>query len=282
MKTMQTILILVASFLFYSLSFGDNPYNHDKWQTLPRDHMFEFEAFICSFDGADDNSGDQDSDKWGIPEWVAFEIRKFNEDHPLQNRPKWTTDPDLFAQGIAPDDKTYAVSGVSKIKEVKTDYRFVRGHMCPKDTAERISEKAAYETHTMLNACPQLQWQNNGIWKKLEGLCLDWADKYGAVWVICGPVFFGHEPAMWLGQDGEKKAAIPDAFFKIVVRLDGDSVATLAFLIPNILPKSETDLNDYLTSIDRIEDLTGLNFLAALEDSTEAAVENIISSTIDW
>ncbi len=48
----------------------------------------------------------------------------------------------------------------------------------------------------MLNACPQLQWQNNGIWKKLEELCLDWADKYNAVWVICGPIFFGREPAM--------------------------------------------------------------------------------------
>ena len=200
----------------------------------------------------------------------------------MRKRPKWTTDQDLFSQGIAPNDKTYAVSGVRKIKEVKTDYRFVRGHMCPKDTAERISKKAAHETHTMLNACPQLQWQNNGIWKKLEGLCLDWADKYGSVWVICGPVFFGHEPAMWLGQDGEKKAAIPDAFYKIVVRLDGDSVETLAFLIPNVLPKSKTDLDDFLTSIKRIENLTSLDFLTALDDSVEASVENKIASAVDW
>jgi len=64
------------------------------------------------------------------------------------------TDEELVEQGIAPTDKTYSVSGVRSIGEVKTDYRFVREHMCPKDTAERISADAAYNTHTVLNACP--------------------------------------------------------------------------------------------------------------------------------
>jgi len=149
---------------------------------------------------------------------VAFEIKKLATDHPLDKRPSWMTDKVLYNQGIAPNDKTFAVSGVKKIKEVKTDYRFVRGHMCPKDTAERISADAAYNTHTVLNAVPQLQWQNNGIWKTLEQLCNEWADKYDQVWVITGSVFFGKSPAMWLGQDGENKAAIPDALFKTVIR----------------------------------------------------------------
>jgi endonuclease G len=87
---------------------------------------------------------------------------------------------------------------------------------------------------------------------------------------------------MWLGQDGEIKAAIPDAFFKIVVRSNGDSVETLAFLIPNILPKSKADLKECLTSIDRIENLTGLNFLTVLDDSIENAVENKIALAADW
>ena len=151
-----------------------------------------------------------------------------------------------MTRALQPGDKTYAVSGVRKLSEVKTDYRFVRGHMCPKDTAERISADAAYNTHTVMNAVPQLQWQNNGIWKKLEFLCNDWADKYERIWVICGPVFFGKEPAMWLGQDGEMKVAIPDALFKIVIREQGTGVDTLAFIIPNILPKKETDLANFL------------------------------------
>lgn len=260
----------------------DFTYEHDKWVTQPRDHMFRFAVYTVSFDGADDNSGDGTRDIWGIPEWVAFEIKGFTEDHPLAERPTWLTDKQLFDQGIAPNDATYNVSGTRKLKIVKGDYRFVRGHMCPKDTAERISSDAAYNTHTVLNACPQLQWQNNGIWNKLESLCLDWADKYGRVWVICGPVFFGKTPAMWLGQNDENKAAIPDAFYKIVIREEGDGVDTLAFIIPNILPKSEKNLDDFLTSIQNIESLTGLNFLTVLSDDMEDAVEQKIAASVDW
>lgn len=199
------IKFALALFLTTSITFGagykpivlDPSYEHDKWKTLPRDHVFEFAAYTTSFDGADDNNGDSsDSDKWGIPEWVSFEIKKLVVDHPLANRPsKWLTNKDLNDEGTAPTDSTYAVSGTNKLKEVKGSYRYVRGHMCPKDTAERISADAAYNTHTVLNAVPQLQWQNNGIWKGLEQDCQKWADDHDRVWVISGPVFFGKSPA---------------------------------------------------------------------------------------
>ncbi len=261
----------------------DPNYQHDKWGTEPQDCMFTFAAYITSFDGADDNNGDSDSDLWGIPEWVAYEIKGNQPDHPLASRPKWITDPQLFNTGIAPDDASYAVSGTTDLKEVKTDYRYVRGHMCPKDTAERISADTAYNTHTVLNAVPQLQWQNNGIWKDLEGQCVKWADKYGQVWVVCGPVFFGKEPAIWLGQDGEKLVAIPDALYKVVIRESGDSVETLCFVIPNIIPKSEKDLSQYLTTIKRLESLTGLEFLTNLKNEVSGeAVSLIKNEEGDW
>jgi endonuclease G, mitochondrial len=286
MKKLAIIFLLALSFV---LNAGDykpivlSPdYAHDKWNTQPKDHVFKFAAYTLSFDGSDDNNGDDKEDKLGIPEWVSFEIKKLEEDHNLKNRPSWMTDDDLFSKGIAPDDKSYAVSGTRDIKEVKTDYRFVRGHMCPKDTAERISVDAAYNTHTVLNACPQLQWQNNGIWKDLEQKCNAWADQYGSVWVICGPVFFQKNPAMWLGQNGEKKVAIPDAFFKIVAKKNGGELESLAFLIPNILPKEEKTLEDFLTSVDRIEVLTGLDFFTALEDEKEARVEIEAAKEITW
>lgn len=280
-----TFLILISVSVFaagYRPIVPDANYDHDKWQTQPQDHVFKFAAYTTSFDGADDNNGDSDSDKWGIPEWVAYQINKLTVDHPLSKRPSWMTDDNLYQQGIAPNDKTYAVSGTNALKEVKTNYRFVRGHMCPKNTAERISADAAYNTHTMLNACPQLQWQNNGIWKELEKNCEDWADKYNSIWVVCGPIFFGKEPAMWLGQDGEMKIAIPDAFYKIVIKEDGNSVDTLAFLIPNILIETEASLDGFLTSIDRIESLTGLDFLTALDDTIETDVEAVTATSVDW
>lgn len=142
----------------------DASYNHTKWGIEPADKLYQFAAFTTSFDSDDDNDGNGKADIWGIPEWVAFEVKKEADDGPGKyNRPKWATDDALHKAGQAPNDATYAVSGTRSLKEVKTDYRYVRGHMCPKASADRISKEAGSNTHTVLNAVPQLQWQNNGI-----------------------------------------------------------------------------------------------------------------------
>jgi len=57
---------------------------------------------------------------------------------------------------------------------------------------------------------------------------------------------------------------------------------TLAFIIPNILPESEQDLNKFLTSINRIESLTGLDFLTVLDDEIEKEAEKLIKENIDY
>ncbi len=274
MKYLIFVIILLTSPIILhgepALVTLDPSYEHDKWITLPRDIQFDFAAYTGSFDSADDNNGDGTPDIWGIPEWVSFEIRELVIDHPLQNRPGWMTDTELFEAGIAPDDDSYGIPGANSMREVKTDYRFVRGHMCPKDTAERISRDAAYNTHMLLNAVPQLQWQNNGVWKEIEELSIDWADEFERIWVICGPVFFQKTPALWLGQDNELKVAVPDALFKIIIREDTQGgVKTISFLIPNIVPKEKDSPCDYVSTINRIEELTGLDFLTALGDDQE-------------
>ena len=258
---MRNLIPLVMFSISVALSAG--PYEHDRWGTYPLDLFFKFDAFVVSFDGLDDDDGDGKPDLWGIPEFVAYEIRRSDKKHKLPKRPKWTTDEKLFKAGIAPDDQTYAVSGTHKLPEVKTAFRFVRGHMCPKSTAERISVKAAIETHTLLNACPQLQAQNNGIWKEVEQKCEAMADQYGKVWIITGPVFFNKTPSMWLGSNTEKQAAIPDAFFKIIVWKTDHKVVHQSYLIPNILIKPKP-LKSYQTTIQRIESLTNLKFLTKL------------------
>ena len=249
----------------------DSTYEHTKWGIGPTDLIYNFAAYTTSFDSDDDNNNDGIGDVWGIPEWVAFEIKKdTGQNTPKYNRPTWMTDDSLNEQGKAPNDATYAVSGVRDLKEVSSDSRYVRGHMCPKNTADRISMEAGYNTHTILNAVPQLQWQNNGIWKSLESKSTDWANKYGRVWVFCGPVFFNKTPAVWLGQNSEVKAAVPDALFKIVIRETNNGIESLAFVIPNIIPKKNKNLKKYLTSVSRIEDLTGLTFLTNLNASIQS------------
>lgn len=160
---------------------------------------------------------------------------------------------------------TYKVSGTNDLKIVSGDYRYVRGHLAPFATASRINCDAAWNTCTTLNAVPQLQWQNNGIWKNLEKKCTDWADKHQKVWVVCGPVFFDKEPSVWIGQKDEVRAAVPDALFKIVIRESNNNtgVETIAFIIPNVVPKDK-ELKEFVTSIDQIESLTNVSFLHSL------------------
>lgn len=101
--------------------------------------------------------------------------------------------------------------------------------------------------------------------------------------MTCGPVFFNKSPAMWLEQDGEKKVAIPDALFKIVIKeISENTVDTLAFIIPNVLPKSGKNLNQFLASIDSIEELTGLGFLTNFDDEIEKEVERVVKESIDY
>ncbi len=101
---------------------------------------------------------------------------------------------------------------------------YVRGHLCMKLHAARISPEAEWNTHTMLNAVPQRQEFNAGIWLDLEYKTADWADLYGEVWIIAGPVVGLDEPPALLGEPDkdEMLIAIPDALFKIVVRSSSD------------------------------------------------------------
>lgn len=242
----------------------DTSYEHTKWGISPVDIRFRFAAYTCSFDSEDDNNGDSISERWAIPEWVAYEVKAKdpNAEDPDYSRPAWMTVDSLYALGIIPKDETYHLKGSRELAEVKTNYRFVRGHLCPKETADRISMNAGWNTHTFLNAVPQLQWQNNGLWKKLEADILDWADTHGRVWVITGPIFFDKNPSVWLGQEGEVQAAVPDALFKIVIRQSDSNTGleSLCFVIPNILP-AEKEYSEYLCSMQRVAELSGLRFL---------------------
>lgn len=246
------------------------PYDHNRFGTMPVDLQRDFIAFRLSFDGDDHGVA------MGVPEWVAYELRATPDDlGPASARPsKWFTDTDLHTAGIAPSDDSYKNSGYS------------RGHMCMKSHAHRISGEADTETHTVLNACPQLQSMNAGVWLAIENATGAWADEFGAVWVVCGPIFYANTEQKWIGDDGEVPVAIPDAFYKIVVK-DNEfgGVDVLSFLVPmegdEFHSKQTAPLEPYLTSVDTIEALTGLDFLTVLQDDVEVSIERRVW-TVLW
>lgn len=274
MRRFSLFLALCAAFTVLAADYKpivlDPSYDHDRWNTQPKDIVRMFRAYTVSFDGTDDNNGDGFGDRWGVPEWVAYEIRGRDTELPAgPKRPSpWISDDPLAAAGIAPTDDTYRNSG------------FDRGHMCMKQIGWRLGENADWNTHTTLNACPQIHAFNAGIWLDMENLTQEWADRYGVVWVICGPVFTHRAPAKFIGDEGEMRIGVPDAFFKIVIREDADGTLHILALV---YPHRDIDRDDngeypqaqYLTSIDQVEALTGLDFLTDLPDEAEDAVEAV-------
>lgn len=155
---------------------------------------------------------------------------------------------------------------------------------------ERLGQDAAYNTHTVLNAIPQRPKFNQGIWQNLEFLTGAWAQTYGKIWVIQGPVFYKKKTLAWIGDEGERKVAVPDAAFKVVVRekteqernaakeRNRDAPEVLAFLYPQLGPGYFGSSNDYrherfLTSVDEIEKLTGLDFKLSSDSPIEKRLE---------
>lgn len=247
-------------------------YQHDRWGTPKADIVRHFEAYTVSFDGADDDTGDGRADYRRIPEWVEYEIKRYDGEVPSYKRPEWFTDKALHGQNIAPDDDSYRGQAT----------RWNRGHMCMKNHAARIGATADRETHSLLNAAPQSALLNQGIWLDLEEKTGDWADRYGRVWIICGPILEHGTPRLWLGEGNELRVAVPTAFFKIVVRESNDPKRplVLAFVYPNsesmrqLPPKrGPFDHKKFAVSVDAIERMTGLDFLTALEDPVETEIE---------
>ncbi len=144
--------------------------------------------------------------------------------------------------------------------------------------AERLGDDAQWNTHTFYNAVPQRQSFNAGIWLDLEIWTGAWAQHFGAVWVVTGPIFADRHAYAHLGDPGEFPVAIPEALFKLVIKESGvpDRPDVLAFIYPQIGPGySATPYNHsrYLASVDEIEQLTGIDFLMNLSDEDEAEIE---------
>ena len=260
-------------------------YNHTKYAPKPEENdiVRRFAAYTTCFDGEDDDDGDGTPDKWAIPHWVAYEIKRYPGQlpDPPKHPSTWITDRTLFTQGIAPRDDSYHYSENRQRESPKSlQLGFDRGFMCMRLHALRLGEDAYWNAHTLLNACPQKSKLSRGIWLDLGRKIADWADDFGSLWIITGPVIYNNKPLMWLGQKGEVPVAIPDAFFKIVARIRDGRPQVLAFIYPQegIAYKRTGgyDHTPYLTSVDVIEALTGLDFFSEVPDHVESEIERVV------
>ncbi len=149
------------------------------------------------------------------------------------------------------------------------DYREPVYHMGHLANSESIDQSivANSETFYMSNMVPQLPGHNTAIWKGLENRERKWANKRGKVIVIAGPVYTGAVDTI-----GDQ-VPVPSDFFKII--FDPKKQEAIAYYIPHKKLKTK-QLDQFLVSIDEIEQRLQFDFLAELEDNLEVAIEKII------
>lgn len=133
-----------------------------------------------------------------------------------------------------------------------------RGHMCPAGD-NKSDSVAMYETFLYTNICPQDARLNSGDWNEIEIACRRWAEKYGDVYVVCGPVFYNQEHK----TIGDNKVVVPEAFFKVVLCLNSESKG-IGFICKNENDNKKT--SHYVNTIQQVERITGICFFPNLPD----------------
>lgn len=200
--------------------------------------------------------------------------------------PLWVTyfcGPDIKFNSSRPDVKFATDKRVSANARLKhTDYNnpagtqqipdsYDRGHMAPSFAiGSRYGEQAQLETFTVTNICPQKSCLNRTTWEALEKrIASTYASESKGVWVIVGPIF-PSDPVFYF----EKPIHVPEAFFCIIAdRKQNGKIDALAVVMEQTV-SGIRPLKGLETTVDHIEELTGLDFFPDLDDSEEDLLES--------
>lgn len=141
------------------------------------------------------------------------------------------------------------------------DSGYDRGHMAP-SADFRWSKKALSESYYYSNMSPQHPELNRNTWNNLEIQIREWVIDHGELIVLTGPVL---KNGLKKTQQGSHRLSIPEAYFKIVLDMNGEHPKAIAFLIPN--QNVPSNLSRYVVTIDSIEALTGIDFFASISNA---------------
>lgn len=208
-----------------------------------KDIIVEYMGFTVSYDAVN-----------RIPEWVAYELTD-EETTGAAEREGMRFDPDPDLEIRQAEFKDYSHSG------------WTRGHMAPAADF-KWDHDAMAETFYMTNICPQNEENNKDSWNNLEIKVREWAKEYGKVYVVSGPIIGDNIN----GKIGRNKVTVPDAFFKAVLREDGNGWKSAAYIMEN--SAISQSLNDCIVSVNELEEITGLDFFHLLPDEVEETIES--------
>lgn len=123
------------------------------------------------------------------------------------------------------------------------------------------------EVNYLTNAVARSSSLSQGAWYGLDWAIRNLVNREESVFVLTGPVFNQNEEPIQLPID--KQHRVPDAFFKIILTPDGRSAA---FLLQQSSPVHMHHC-EQLSDVQRIEELTGLEFFPDLSRPLEPTLQ---------
>ena len=181
---------------------------------------------------------------------------------------QYPNDPDLPVQYRWAEDP-YRYSG------------YDHGHICP--SADRLrAVECNYQTFYITNMQPQYNKFNAGLWAQMEGDVRNWVSLSDTLYVCKGgtidkPEYISEYMFQRSHQStrvNEKHIPVPRFFFMAVMCRKGSLWYGMAYWVQNL---NEDHTNDnrrgYAMTIDRLEELTGIDFFCNLPDDIEDKAE---------
>ena len=209
--------------------------------------------------------------KTKTPNWVAWHLTKAHTYGSNQRSEEVFSEDEAVNAPRATDNDYY-------------NARYDRGHMCPAGD-NKWDKEAMQQSFLFTNICPQNHGLNKYEWNDLEILCRDWAREYGAVDIVCGPLYSSAADRFRVGANaetpktiGRNKVWVPEAFFKVILCRKGNPKA-IGFIYRNEGVKQS--MEKAVRSVDEIEQLTGIDFFPALDDALENRIE-ASASLSEW
>lgn len=206
---------------------------------------------------------------------IAY-VASYNLDTKIPNWVAWKLTAEHADGQVNRENAYYEDITVPLPRATDSDYRrsgWTHGHMCPAGD-NKWSERAMRESNLLTNICPQHRSLNSGLWNQIERDCRKWAKRYGDLYIVCGPILLNREHE----TIGANRVVVPEAFFKVILCLQGKSKA-IGFVVRNSEGTKKRD--HYINTVDEVERITGLDFFLGLPDSIENAVEEY-SNLDDW
>lgn len=173
-----------------------------------------------------------------------------------------------------------------------TNSGFDRGHLCPSDDRDGSDADNA-ATFLMANIMPQAPNLNQQTWGDLEDFTRDLLADSNEVYLVAGG--YGSGGSGSLGGLTTSIAGgsivVPARYWKVLVILPwgGNDLArittstrVIAVDMPNTQTANALDWYQYRTSVDAIEDSTGLDLLNLLPANLQSLLEVGVDQGVVW